>query len=104
MRTPFTIIAVLIVALLGLWALTEDDEGGAAAPAAAPVDVIAHRVEALRSLRFTRLPEPVTVTPQQAVDEGSPTSTASTRRSSAGPTRRSTGCWACSRPAMTCAR
>jgi hypothetical protein len=70
MRTPFTIIAVLIVALLGLSALTGDEEGAATAPAAAPVDVIAHRVEALRSLRFTRLPTPVTVTPQQAVQEG----------------------------------
>jgi hypothetical protein len=70
MRTPFTIIAILIVALLGLWALTSEEEGAATAPAAAPVDVIAHRVEGLRSLRFTRLPTPVTVTPQQAVQEG----------------------------------
>jgi hypothetical protein len=70
MRTPFTIIAILIVALLGLWALTSEEEGAATAPAAAPADVIAHRVEGLRSLRFTRLPTPVTVTPQQAVQEG----------------------------------
>ncbi len=69
MRAPLTIIAVLIAGLLGLWALTEGEEG-AAAPAAAPVDVIARRVEVLRSLRFTRLPEPVTVGPQQAQQEG----------------------------------
>jgi hypothetical protein len=68
-RTPLTIIAVLVAGLLGLWALTEDEEG-AAAPAAAPVDVIARRVEALRSLRFMRLPEPVTVGPRQAQQEG----------------------------------
>ena len=64
-----TIIAVLIAGLLGLWAVTEDEEG-AAPPAAAPLDVIARRVEALRSLRFTRLPEPVTVGPRQAQREG----------------------------------
>jgi hypothetical protein len=69
MRMPLTVIAVLIVALLGLWALTEDQEG-VAAPAAAPVDVIARRVEALRSLRFTRLPDPVTVSSRQAEREG----------------------------------
>ncbi len=69
MRTPLTIIAALIAGLLGLWALT-DGEDGVAAPAAAPVDVIARRVEALRSLRFTRLPEPVTVGPREAQREG----------------------------------
>ncbi|MDP9136471.1 MAG: hypothetical protein M3N56_16775, partial [Actinomycetota bacterium] len=69
MRLPLTIIAVLIAALMGLWALTEDEEG-VAAPAAAPVDVIARRVEALRSLRFERLPEPVTVSSRQAEREG----------------------------------
>jgi hypothetical protein len=67
-RTPLTIIAVLVAGLLGLWALTQGEED-AAAPAA-PVDVIARRVEALRSLRFTRLPEPVTVGPRQAQQEG----------------------------------
>jgi hypothetical protein len=70
MRTPFTIIAVLIAALLGLWALTEGEQESTAAPAAASVDVIARRVEALRSLRFKRLPTPVTVTPRQAAQEG----------------------------------
>ncbi len=68
MRTPFAVIAVLIVALLGLWYVTEGDEE--AAPAAAPVDVIADRVEALRKLEFDRLPEAVEVTPEQARREG----------------------------------
>ena len=68
-RTPLTIIAVLIAGLLGLWALTAEEEG-AAAPATAPVEVIARRVEALRSLRFERLPEPVTVGSRQAQREG----------------------------------
>ena len=68
MRTPLTVIAVLIVALLGLWFLTEDEEP--AAQAAAPVDVIAKRVEALRRLRFDELPEPLEVTSEQARREG----------------------------------
>jgi hypothetical protein len=70
MRTPLTVMAVLFVALLGLWYLTEDEEEPARAPAAAPVDVIARRVEALRRLRFERLPEPVQVTAEQARREG----------------------------------
>lgn len=68
MRIPLTVIAVLLVALLGLWYVTEDEE--TAAPAAAPVDVIAQRVEALRRLRFDELPEPLTVTSEQARTEG----------------------------------
>lgn len=68
MRTPFAVMAVLLAGLLGLWFLTEDEEQPA--PAAAPVDVIARRVEALRRLRFERLPRPVTVTPEQARREG----------------------------------
>ena len=71
MRTPFAVMAVLLVALLALGFLTEDDDGEpAAAPAAAPVDVIAKRVEALRRLRFDELPEPVEVTAEQARSEG----------------------------------
>ncbi|HEX5781029.1 MAG TPA: hypothetical protein VFX80_03865, partial [Solirubrobacteraceae bacterium] len=70
MRTPLTVMAVLLVALLGLWFLTENEEEPAATPAAAPVDVIAHRVEELRRLRFEELPEPVEVTAEQARQEG----------------------------------
>jgi hypothetical protein len=70
MRLPLTVMAVLGVALLGLWFVTESGEEPASAPAAAPVDVIARRVEALRRLRFERLPEPVAVTPEQARREG----------------------------------
>ena len=68
MRTPLAVIAVLLVALLGLWFLTEDE--GPSAPAAAPVDVIATRVEALRHLRFDELPEPLQVTSEQARRDG----------------------------------
>ena len=68
MRTPFAVMAVLLVALLGLWFVTEDEQP--AAPAAAPVDVIATRVEALRRLEFEQLPEPLEVTSEQARSEG----------------------------------
>ncbi len=68
MRTPYVVMAVLFAGLLGLWFLTEEDEPPA--PEAASVDVIARRVEALRQLRFERLPEPVEVTPEQARREG----------------------------------
>ena len=70
MRTPLTVMAVLFVALLGLWFVTEDPKEPAPTPAAAPVDVIARRVEALRKLRFERLPAPVAVTSEQARREG----------------------------------
>jgi hypothetical protein len=69
MRMPLTIIAALVAGLLGLWALTEGEQG-AAAPRAASIETIARRVEALRALRFTRLPSPVTVGPRQAQREG----------------------------------
>jgi len=71
MRTPFAVMAVIGAALLGLWALTDD---GAAPPAPeappAPVAVIAERVQAIRGLRFDRVPEPASVTPEQARREG----------------------------------
>jgi hypothetical protein len=70
MRTPLTVMTVLFAALLGFWFVTEDEEARTAAPATAPVDVIAERVEALRRLRFERLPDPVEVTPEQARREG----------------------------------
>ncbi len=70
MRIPLTVIAVLLVALLGLWYVTAGEVEESAAPAAAPVDIIAKRVEALRRLRFDELPEPLTVTSDQARTEG----------------------------------
>jgi hypothetical protein len=69
MRTPLVVMAVLGAALLGLWFATEDS-GTEPPPAAAPVSVIAHRVEALRDLRFERLPRPVAVQGEQARREG----------------------------------
>ncbi|MGH2968808.1 MAG: hypothetical protein ACRDK0_07050, partial [Solirubrobacteraceae bacterium] len=71
MRTPFVVMAVIGAALLGLWALTDGRaETSSAGTPAAPVAVIAERVEALRGLRFDRVPEPVGVTPAQARHEG----------------------------------
>jgi hypothetical protein len=72
MRTPLIVIAVLAVALLGLWAVAggEDEDAPAAASRPAPVRVIAARVEELRDLRFERVPRPVPVTPAQAQREG----------------------------------
>jgi hypothetical protein len=62
-------MAVLAAALFGLWLVTEDGDTEPA-PAAAPIPVIAERVEALRDLRFEQIPRPVTVTPEQARREG----------------------------------
>src|SRR4051794_2559950 len=71
MRTPLVVMVVLGVALLGLWAVT-DDGGSATAKAdrPAPVRVIAKRVEALRGLRYATIPKAVAVTPRQAEKEG----------------------------------
>jgi hypothetical protein len=74
MDTPFAVILGLLAALLGLWALTEgsssDSESAQAPLRTAPVRVIAERVEKLRGLEFSRVPEPVSVTPDQARKEG----------------------------------
>jgi hypothetical protein len=71
MRTPFAVIAVLLVLLLVVgFAFEDEDTTPKPAPAAASVDVIARRVEALRDLRFKQLPKPVEVTPAQAKREG----------------------------------
>jgi hypothetical protein len=64
-------MAVLAAVLMGLWFLTEDDQPSARpAERTAPVAEIARRVEALRGLRFSSLPRPVSVTPAQARREG----------------------------------
>jgi hypothetical protein len=71
MRTPFAVIAVLLVLLVGLgFAFEDEDTTPEPQPAAASVDTIARRVEALRHLRFKELPKPVEVTPAQAKREG----------------------------------
>src|SRR5688500_129630 len=69
MRMPLVVMAVLAAALLGLWYATEDS-GTEPLPAAAPVRVIAERVEGLRGLRFEQVPRPVAVTGEQARREG----------------------------------
>jgi hypothetical protein len=69
MRTPLAVIAVLAVVLLA-GSIVFGDEETPAQPRPAPLDVIAHRVEALRDLRFKELPEPVEVTGAQARQEG----------------------------------
>jgi hypothetical protein len=70
MRTPLTVIAVLLVVLLGIAVATGGDDGGATVPPAAAVDVIARRVEGLRDLRFKAIPKPLEVDPAQARREG----------------------------------
>ena len=71
MRTPFAVIAVLLVVLLGVdWATSGGEDKAPAQPAAAPVSVIAHRVELLRDLPFRQLPTPVPVTAARARQEG----------------------------------
>ncbi len=66
---PLVVMAVLAAALLGLWYATEDS-GTEPLPAAAPVRVIAERVEGLRGLRFEQVPRPLAVTGEQARREG----------------------------------
>jgi hypothetical protein len=71
MRTPLAVIAVLFVALIGV-SIAFEEEDTPAAPAerpAASLDVIAHRVEEIRGLRFKQMPDPVEVTPRQARTE-----------------------------------
>ena len=63
------IVVSLLAALLVLGFATHEDEQHELPPAA-PVEVIAKRVEALRGVRFTRLPQPLTVTPETAQAEG----------------------------------
>ena len=70
MDTPLAVIAVLLVLLIGIAFATEDEDRAPSPPAPAPVAVIAHRVEALRDLRFEQVPKPVEVTGAQARREG----------------------------------
>ena len=65
-----TVIAVLLVALITIAFATGENEPAPEPASSPPVATIAHRVEALRDLRFERLPRPVAVTPEQARREG----------------------------------
>ena len=72
MRTPLTIIVVLLALLVPLAFATHEEGGGAVTeePAGAPVATVARRVEELRALRFARVPEPVRVSAKEAREEG----------------------------------
>jgi hypothetical protein len=70
-RTPYVVMGVLLVALLGLSVLTGDDSSGeAAAKPAASVPVIAHRVETLRHLRYRTIPPAKAASPAEARRDG----------------------------------
>ena len=70
METPYAVMLAVLAALVGIWALTESDEERTAPPRPASAETIAKRVEALRGLRFTKLPRPEVVDPGQARREG----------------------------------
>jgi hypothetical protein len=72
-RTPFVVIGVLIVALLGLDAAiggSGQTSARAKVPPVAAVPVIATRVEAVRGLRFRTVPRAQRVSPAQARRDG----------------------------------
>ena len=62
-------------------------------PDTAPVPVIAQRVEALRGLAFDRVPEPVSVTPEQAQREGLEDLDRSYPEARRRTGKRSSSCW-----------
>jgi hypothetical protein len=79
MNTPFVVALVLLVLLLGAGFAFDGGEAGgggekappaAAAEKAAPVSVIAKRVEEIRGLRFETPPRPAEVSPAQAKRDG----------------------------------
>jgi hypothetical protein len=70
MRTPFAVMAVLLVLLVGVGFATEGGDEPAGEPPAAPVSAIARRVEALRHLRYKEIPKPVAVSAATARREG----------------------------------
>jgi hypothetical protein len=70
MRTPLAVIAVLLVVLVGVGFATEGGDEPQREPPAAPVSVIARRVEALRQLRYESIPKPVAVSAATARREG----------------------------------
>ena len=63
-------ILVVLAGLVAATLLAPEEEAARPPRPAAPVALIAERVEALRGLEFERLPEVVTVTPEQARTEG----------------------------------
>ena len=74
-RTPFAVMAVVAAILLALSLLGsgEEEEAAPADPAepeTASIPVIAKRVSDIRGFAFKTVPDPVTVTPDQAREEG----------------------------------
>ena len=68
MSSPLGIVASLLVVLTVIAFATYEEP--VEAPPAASLRVIAQRVEALRGVKFREVPDPVTVTPEQAQEEG----------------------------------
>ncbi len=68
MSSPLGIVVALLVVLTVVGFATHEEP--AAAPEPTPLAEIARRVEALRGVKFERVPDPVTVTSAQARAEG----------------------------------
>jgi hypothetical protein len=69
-RTPFVVIGVLIVVLLGISVATSSPESPPAERPVAPVAVIARRVETLRHLRYRTIPQAKAARPAEARRDG----------------------------------
>jgi hypothetical protein len=67
-RSMWTPLAIVLALLVGMAILSSEEEPEPVA--LTPVAEIARRVEALRGIRFEKIPEPVTVTTAQAREEG----------------------------------
>ena len=68
MSSPLGIVASLLVVLTAFAFATHEEPEEP--PRAASLQVIAERVEALRGVRFSKVPRAVTVSPEQAREEG----------------------------------
>jgi hypothetical protein len=71
-RTPLTVIALLLAILVPIGFATDDGPDGStpAPPQVTPLETVAHRVERLRGLTFRTLPRPLRVTAEEARREG----------------------------------
>jgi hypothetical protein len=69
-RTPFVVMGVLIVVLLGISVATSSPGSAPAERPVAPVAVIARRVETLRHLRYRTIPQARVASPAEARRDG----------------------------------